>query len=78
MKVYTTLDDYMLENIPYNYGDLELTEEQREEVADRMTEWHDEVLPDGNIWANDTGFVEREDVEFWEVLKEVLEETEED
>lgn len=61
MATYTTTQDYITENIAPGLGDVELTNEQAQEVAQRMTEWNDE----GQL-------VERQDKDFWDVVADVL------
>ena len=72
MITYTTTQDYIEQNITPGLGDVELTDEQALEVAQRMTEWHDECDDEGNILLNKSGLVEREDVDFWNVVADVL------
>lgn len=72
MKVYTTTQDYIDHNIAPGLGDVELTDEQAWEVAHRMTEWHDEFDGHGNILGNFSGLVERDDIDFWDVVADVL------
>ena len=57
---YTSVTDYIERNITPGLGDVELTDEQATEVAQRMTEWENGEL------------VEREDVDFWGVVADVL------
>lgn len=61
MTTYTTTQDYIDQNITTGLGDVELTEEQALEVAQRMTEWNEE----GQL-------VEREDADFWDAVATVL------
>lgn len=61
MATYTTTQDYIDQNITPGLGDVELTDEQALEVAQEMTEWNDE----GQL-------VEREDVDFWDAVADVL------
>lgn len=60
MTTYTTTQDYITQNITPGLGDVELTDEQAQEVASRMTEWQDGKL------------VERTDIDFWDVVADVL------
>lgn len=57
---YTTMTNYIARKIVPGLGDISLTDAQAIEVAQRMTEWQDGKL------------VERRDVDFWEVVAEVL------
>ena len=60
-KTYTSTQDYIEQNIAPGLGDVSLTDDQALEVAHAMTEWADgEVL------------VERQDVDFWDVVADVL------
>ena len=61
MTTYATTQDYITENITPGLGDVELTNEQAQEVAQRMTEWNEH----GQL-------VEREGVDFWDVVADVL------
>lgn len=61
MTTYTTTQDYIDRNIAPGLGDVTLTDEQALEVAQTMTEWNE----DGQL-------VERQDVEFWDVVADVL------
>lgn len=60
MTTYTTTQDYITQNIDTGLGDITLTDEQAQEIASRMTEWKDGKL------------VERTDVDFWDVVADVL------
>ena len=61
MRTYTSVTDYIEQNITPGTGDVELTNEQALEVAQRMTEWNE----DGEL-------VERDDLVFWDVVADVL------
>lgn len=64
MHTYTTVQDYIDQNIAPGLGDVELTHEQAQEIAQRMTEW------------NKSGqLVERQGVAFWNVVSDVLGDT---
>ena len=59
-NTYTTTQDYIEQNITPGIG-VELTDEQALEIAQRMTD------------CNENGeLVEREDVDFWDVVADVL------
>ena len=60
MRTYTTINDYIDQNIAPGLGDVELTYDQALEVAQRMTEWNNGQL------------VERTDRDFWETVADVL------
>lgn len=60
MRTYTTTQDYIDQNIATGLGDVELTDDQALEVAQRMTEWNNGQL------------VERTDRDFWEEVANVL------
>lgn len=60
MTTYTTTQDYITQTIDTGLGDVELTDEQAQEIASRMTEWQDGKL------------VERTDIDFWDVVADVL------
>lgn len=57
---YATIADYITENIAPGIG-VELTDEQATEVAQRMTKW-----------TVTRELVERDDVDFWDVVADVL------
>lgn len=59
-NTYTTTQDYIEQNITPGIG-VELTDEQALEVARRMTKW-----------TVTRELVEREDVDFWDVVADVL------
>lgn len=59
MTTYTTVDEYIEHNITPGLG-VELTRDQALEVAHRMTKWNNGQL------------VEREDLDFWAVVADVL------
>ncbi len=61
MNTYTTTNDYIEQNITPGLGDVELTAEQALEVAQRMTKW----TAAGEL-------VERDDVDFWQTVADVL------
>lgn len=61
MTTYTTTQDYINHNIATGLGDVTLTNEQALEVAQAMTESNE----DGQL-------IERHDVEFWDVVADVL------
>lgn len=61
MTTYTTVDEYIEHNITPGLGDVELTAEQALEVAQRMTKW----TAAGEL-------VERDDVDFWQTVADVL------
>lgn len=61
MTTYTTTQDYIDQNITPGLGDVTLTDEQALEVAQAMTESNE----DGQL-------IERQDVEFWDVVADVL------
>lgn len=61
MTTYTTIQDYIPQNIATGLGDVEITEEQALEIAQAMTEWNE----DGQL-------VERQDADFWAVVADVL------
>ena len=61
MTTYTTVDEYIEHNITPGLGDVELTRDQALEIAHRMTE------------RTATGeLVERDDIDLWDVVAEVL------
>lgn len=60
-KTYTTVEDYIEQNITPGLGDMEVTDEQALGIAQRMTEWNDE----GQL-------VECENVDFWYAVADVL------
>jgi len=61
LTTYTTTRDYIDQNITPGLGDITLTDEQALEVAQTMTEWN----AGGQL-------VERQDVELWDVVADVL------
>lgn len=60
MATYATTADYIEQNITPGLGDVELTNDQAQEVAHRMTEWNNGQLE------------EREGMDFWDVVADVL------
>lgn len=75
MRVYTTVHDYINANIALGLGDVELTYEQAQEVARRMTDFHEtyEVTQeDGSTATLRNVYTEREDLDFWDVVADVL------
>lgn len=60
MATYATTADYIEQNITPGLGDVELTNDQAQEVAHRMTEWNE----DGQL-------EEREGMDFWDVVADV-------
>lgn len=60
MTTYTTANDYIAHNIATGLGDIDLTAEQAGEIADTMLDWRDGQL------------VERDDIDFWDVVAQVL------
>ena len=61
MTTYTNTQEYIEQNLAPGLGDIELTQEQALEVAQAMTEWDDS----GRL-------VERQDMDFWDVVAKVL------
>lgn len=61
MRTYATTTEYIEQNITPGLGDVELTNEQALEVAQRMTKW-----------TVTRELVERDDVDFWDVVADVL------
>lgn len=59
MATYATTADYIEQNITPGLGDVELTNDQAQEVAHRMTEWNNGQLE------------EREGMDFWDVVADV-------
>lgn len=62
MNTYTTTQDYIEQNITPGLGDIELTNDQALDIAQIMTEWNE----DGQL-------VERQDIDFWDAVAEVIE-----
>lgn len=60
MTTYTTVDEYIEHNITPGLG-VELTRDQSLEIAHRMTKW-----------TVTRELVERDDVDFWETVADVL------
>lgn len=59
MATYATTADYIEQNITPGLGDVELTNDQAQEVAHRMTEWNNGQLE------------EREGMDFWDAIADV-------
>lgn len=57
---FATTQDYIEQNIAPGLGDIDLTNDQALEVAQRMTEWN-----------NNGELTEREDVDLWDVVADV-------
>lgn len=74
MKIYTTAADYIAENITPGLGDIDLTAEQAGDIAAAMLSWHTETDDNGTILLNHSGFIERDDVNFWDVVTQVCDE----
>ena len=72
MQLYSSTTDYITHNIAPGLGDVELTNDQALEIAQTMTEWHNEYDADGNILLGKSGLVERTDLDFWDVVAEVI------
>ena len=68
--IYETAADYITENITPGLGDVELTNEQAQEVADKMLIHFGMADTAGN--TTHTGLVENPDLDFWDVVAEVL------
>lgn len=69
MTIYTSTTDYItavvspaLTNCDGDYD--------HEAIAAAMTEWHEEKNTNGEILLDKSGLVEREDVDFWEIVAE--------
>lgn len=61
MRTYTTATEYIEHYIAPGLGDVEITNEQALEIAQRMT------------YCNKEGqIIEREDMDFWDVVADVL------
>lgn len=61
MRTYTTATEYIEQHIAPGLGDVEITNEQASEIAQRMTDYNKE----GQL-------IEREDMNFWDVVADVL------
>lgn len=73
MTTYNTTQDFINQTFPEDLGDgTRLTHDQEHEIAEQMLVWHDEYTPSGDINLNESGFVEREDVDFWELVQNTL------
>lgn len=75
MRTYTTTDDYIAQNITPGLGGIRLTNDQALEVARRMTDFHEtyEVTQeDGSTATLRNVYTEREDLDFWHVVADVL------
>lgn len=75
MRTYTTITDYITENITPGLGDVKLTDDQAREVAQRMTDFHETYeVPqeDGSTATLRNVYTEREDLDFWDVVADVL------
>ena len=76
MTIYPAVNDYADSQVwPALMGGdekIDCTEEQALEIARRCTEWHDEYTASGDIRVNKSGYVERQGVDVWDVVAEVL------
>ena len=78
-QIFSTTWDYITHTFGNDWtlhegiAEVEFTDEQMLEIANRMLKWHNEYDEHGNILCNFSGFIEREDVDFWEVAVDVLE-----
>ena len=68
--IYETAADYITENITPGLGDVELTNEQAQEIADKMLIHFGMADVAGHTTAS--GLVENPDLDFWDVVAEVL------
>lgn len=68
--IYETAADYITENITPGLGDVELTNEQAQEVADKMLIHFGMADTAGHTTAS--GLVENPDLDFWDVVAEVI------
>lgn len=66
MTIYSTIDDYIAQAVRPSLGEYADDYDLRS-IAQEMTEWHDEITPSGDINLNHSGFIEREDVDFWDI-----------
>ena len=75
MRTYTTINDYINANIAPGLDGVELTYEQAQEVAQRMTDFHDTYTTtqeDGTTRELRNVYTERTDRDFWEEVANVL------
>ena len=76
MSFYTSTQDYIEKNIAPGLGDVELTDEQALEVAQRMTCYgpgYEEIECEGGVRYNYfSALYERTDRDFWDVVATVL------
>lgn len=74
-KIYSTLDDYITHRIAPALADLDEdpTRDQLLAIAHTMTQWHDDYTADfTQINLNRSGYVEREDADFWDVAWDAI------
>ncbi|CAB0830344.1 hypothetical protein [Corynebacterium diphtheriae] len=69
MTIYTSTTDYITAVVApaltHCDGDYD-----HEAIAAAMTEWREEKNANGEILLDKSGLVEREDVDFWEIVAE--------
>lgn len=71
---FATTQDYIEQNIAPGLGDIDLTNDQALEVAQRMTDFHEtyEVTQEDGLTATLRNvYTEREDVDLWDVVADV-------
>lgn len=75
MTTYTTTQDYIEQNITPGLGDVELTDDQALEVAQRMTDFHETyeaTQEDGSYITLRNVYTENTNIDFWETVADVL------
>ena len=65
--IYATISDYINDVILPALGGYAAGHDV-EAIAAEMTEWHDEIDEAGAIVLDKSGLVERDDVDFWDVV----------
>lgn len=69
MTIYTSTTDYITAVVSPALTDCD-GEYDHEAIAAAMTEWREEKNANGEILLDKSGLVEREDVDFWEIVAE--------
>ena len=65
--LYSTASDYINDVVLPALGEY-ADEHDVDAIAADMTMWHDEIDEAGNISLDKSGLVERDDVDFWDVV----------
>lgn len=72
--IYSTIDDYIDQQVAPALADLDEapTRDQLLTIAHKMTTWHDEYTPAGDIDLDRTGYIEDPERDFWDTAWDTL------